>query len=298
MPAGTEHHSRNITKLLNIGPPGSGKTGALACLAEAGYRLVILDFDNGIDILINVVRKHKPEALSNIIYEVCTDKMKMVPGMAGGKIVTEGPPTAWVKAITGLSRWKFPIAAGSKETYDLGPASSWGPETILVLDSLGLAGEAAMRFVVQLNAHQFLDYKDRADYGQAMDRLETLLQLLFSDGIGCNVIVNTHITYVEDRMNKSLQGMPRALGSALPPKVGGYFNTIVRSTTKEGSKRVILTRVDMAVELKLPLLPDALPSELPIETGLLTLFQALQVGGVDPITGRSAEPTAATGRTK
>ena len=41
---------------------------------------------------------------------------------------------------------------------------------------------------------------------------------------------------------------------------------------------MILTRVDMAVELKLPLLPNLLPSELPIETGLLTLFQALQTG--------------------
>ena len=45
------HTSVDVTKLLLVGDSGSGKTASLATLANAGYKLRILDFDNGLDIL-------------------------------------------------------------------------------------------------------------------------------------------------------------------------------------------------------------------------------------------------------
>jgi septum formation inhibitor-activating ATPase MinD len=56
MPQATKHQSHRTTKMLNMGDAGSGKTGALASLAKAGQRLVILDFDNGLDILIGLLK--------------------------------------------------------------------------------------------------------------------------------------------------------------------------------------------------------------------------------------------------
>ncbi len=39
-------------KLALLGNSGDGKTGALASLANAGYRLAVFDFDGGLDIFV------------------------------------------------------------------------------------------------------------------------------------------------------------------------------------------------------------------------------------------------------
>ena len=45
------HQSTDVTKLLLVGDSGSGKTASLAELANAGYNLRILDYDDGLAIL-------------------------------------------------------------------------------------------------------------------------------------------------------------------------------------------------------------------------------------------------------
>ncbi len=275
MPQGTKHQSQNVTKLLNIGDSGSGKTGALACLLDAGYRLIVLDFDNGLDILIGILRKKNPKSLENLYYETFTDNLQMVQG----KILPKGQPKAITSALEGLTRWKFPIDKGSKETYDLGNIGTWGTDTIVVIDSLGLAGQAALRFVRQDNAHQMEKFVRIEDWGQAMVLLEGMLQLLYSDGVGCHVIVNSHITYQEAVENDVIKGLPRSLGSKLSPNVGGYFNTMIRTLTKgtgQSAKKIIQTVSEAGIELKVPLPPGTLLKELPIEDGLLTIFKTLQ----------------------
>ncbi len=287
MPQGSKHQSRKTTKLLNVGIPGSGKTGATACLVLAGYRVIAVDFDNGVDILVNLL-KHDREALDRLYCETFTDKMQLVKGHSrtaddklkpSAMIVTKGTPTAFINALAGLTRWKFPVEDGSSETYDLGNIGDWGPDTIVLIDSLGFAGMAALRFVRQLNMHQLDSFTSQPDYGQAMEMLEGMLQLLYSDSVKCHVIVNSHITFLEDILKGSLIGLPRALGSKLPPKVGGYFNSIVHTTTVgvgKSARRVIKTTSEGLVELKLPILPNTLPSELPLKDGLLTIFKTLQ----------------------
>jgi hypothetical protein len=275
VPQATKHQSHRTTKLLNLGDAGSGKTGALASLAKAGQRLIILDFDNGLDILIGLL-KNDQKALEHIYYETFTDELMMGPQ---DMIITKGKPTAFTSAMKGLTKWEFPVERGSKETYNLGNSGDWGPDTTIVIDSLGFAADAALRFVRQKNMHQFEEFVSQPDYGQAMSRVENMLQLLYSDAIKCNVIVNTHIVYLEDVLKGTLKGLPRALGSKLPPKVGGYFNTIVRTMTEgqgRSQKRVIKTASDIGTELKLPVAPGTIPDTLPIEDGLVTIFNALK----------------------
>ncbi len=287
MPQGTKHQSKRTTKLLNVGVPGSGKTGATACLVKAGYRMIVVDFDNGVDIIINLLKDDR-EALERLYYETFTDKMQLIKGVAKTAdkdskprpmIVTKGVPTAFTGALEALTKWKFPVEEGSTETYDLGNIGDWGPDTIVLIDSLGFAGVAALRMIRQLNIHQFETFTSQPDYGQAMDMLEGMLQLLYSESVKCHVIVNSHITFLDDILKGSLIGLPRALGSKLPPKVGGYFNSIVHTTTVgfgRSAERVIKTTSEGLVELKLPILPGTLPSQLPIKDGLLTIFRTLQ----------------------
>lgn len=269
MPQATKHQSRKITKLLNMGDAGSGKTGALACLAKAGQRLVICDFDNGMDILVGILR-NDPKALENIYYETFTDQLMLSPQNV---IVSKGKPTAFSRALRALDKWEF---GEGDSKYSLGSVYDWDANTTVVIDSLGFAADAALRLVRQENLHQFDKFISQPDYGQAMTMIEGVLQLLYSDSVKCNVIVNTHIVYTEEGQRK---GLPRALGSKLPPKVGGYFNTIIRSKTEgvgKSLKRVIKTASDIETELKLPVPPNTVPDTLPIEDGLLTIFNTLK----------------------
>ena len=48
MPTLDTHQSSEFTKLLYLGDSGSGKTGSLVSLLKAGYKIKVLDLDNGV----------------------------------------------------------------------------------------------------------------------------------------------------------------------------------------------------------------------------------------------------------
>src|SRR6185369_4873204 len=109
MPSLSSHHSSETTKLLFIGDSSSGKTGALASLAAAGYKLRILDFDNGIDVLKHWLThpnssylKTNPSCLDNVHYVTLTDPMKAA---ANGKLYYT-KAQAWARAMNLLYEWK------------------------------------------------------------------------------------------------------------------------------------------------------------------------------------------------
>ena len=66
------HKSAEYTKLMLVGDSGSGKTTALASLANAGYNLRILDFDDGLSILPEFLNK---DAVKNVSFVTCKDSL-------------------------------------------------------------------------------------------------------------------------------------------------------------------------------------------------------------------------------
>lgn len=287
MPDFCDHQSSDTTKLLLIGESGVGKTGALASLIKAGYKLRILDFDNGLDILRGVLGTYKPQP-GQVIFETLTDKRKAV----NGKPIPDGLPVAFAKGLDLLTEWKLPerkikttnLAGEEVEkvlpAYNLGKITSWGSDVVLVIDSLSLMGDAALRHVLALNG-RLLTAPQLNDWGDAIRMLEDTLGLLYSDAIRCHVIITSHITFVgADDAGGVQKGYPNALGSKLPPKVGRYFNAVLGVRTKGSGanvKRVIRTQSEGLVEFKNPA-PLKVPVELPIETGLADYFKIVQEG--------------------
>jgi hypothetical protein len=109
-----------------------------------------------------------------------------------------------------------------------------------------------------------------------MRQAEEVLAMLYDDSVRCNVIVNTHITYIDEQEGIST-GYPMAIGAKLPPKVGSYFNTVLsfkRSGSGANTKRVISTGTEGLVEAKFPA-PNP-PRDLPIATGLATIFKLIR----------------------
>lgn len=264
MPTLANHQSKEFTKLLLMGDSKSGKTGSLASLALKGYKLRILDLDNGLDALAQVVARDAPKALANIEYRTLRDKFKATPL---GTVV-DGQAVAFVESLRMLDHWKY-------DETDLGIPATWGKDTILVVDSLTFLADSAFRFREPLVPRsRDGKYDVRAVYKDSQDAIESVLALLTSESFRTNVIVISHVRYV-DNPDGTRKGYPTAVGAALSPQIPRYFNSVALAQTGPSGKRQIQTAATAMIDLANPASFKMLPT-LPIETGLATFFETVR----------------------
>lgn len=264
MPTLTQHQSNDYVKLLIEGDSKSGKTGALASLVCAGYKLRILDWDNGLDVLKQFVQRDCPGNLDNVDFRTLRDKRKATPI---GSVI-DGPPKAFVEGIKMLDRWKY-------GDVDLGVPASWGPDYILVLDSFTFMSNACFDWRESLVVRgKSGDYDKRAVYGDAQRALEDTLDTLTSPHFETNVIVISHVKYIENP-DGTKKGYPVSVGSALSPTIPRYFNNVVRFNTSAGGKREIETVSSAMFDLA-NAKPFEMPNRFPIATGLADFFAVLR----------------------
>jgi len=268
MPTLSQHQSNEFTKIIILGDPGTGKTGGLASLVKAGYWLGIEDYDNGLDPLKQFIQHECPDKINNVVYRSLRDKRKSTPlGM-----VVDGPARAFPEGLKMLDRWKY--KEDDKE-IDLGCPAEWGPDKIFVLDSLTHCGRSAYDWAEQLMPPTKSGMTDpRAIYFRAQEAVMSMLSNLTSEYFRTNVIVLTHVNYV-DLEDGTRKGYPNAVGSAISPKIGSFFNSIALCTLKPGGRRIIQTAPTSMIDLKNPA-PFAMLPEYPISTGLADFFQVLR----------------------
>jgi len=271
VPSLANHQSNQFVKLLLSGDSGSGKSGALASLVGAGYKLRILDLDNGLDALKSYVEKDYPDKLNEVEFRTLRDNYKTT-----GAGVLVDKPTAWVNTMKMLDRWQYKVAdvpntAGMfEEVVDLGAPSAFGPDVIVVLDSLTFASDAAFDWAKGMNPGA----KDpRQWFYTAQQQIESMLALLSSSSFKTNVIVCSHIRYStnDDGTNK---GYPNAVGSALGPTIPRYFNHWAQCNNKAG-KRTIQTAATSTMDLK-NTKPFEMKATYDLGTGLAEFFAVLR----------------------
>jgi hypothetical protein len=268
MPNFSQHQSSEFTKLLLIGESGSGKTGSLASLAKAGYKLRILDLDNGLDSLASIMRQTMPEKMENIEFVSLRDEYTAGPT---GPIV-KGMPTAFQSAMRLLDNWDPGKLNPKQEGAALGPPAAWGKECILVIDSLTFLGDAAYNQAKALNPSA---KDERQIYGAAQDGVENVLALIQGAAFRTNVIVISHIRYV-DRPDGTTKGYASAIGGALSPKIPTYFNSVaLAESTGSPPKRTIRTASTAMIDLKNPA-SFKMVASLPLDTGLADFFQTVR----------------------
>ena len=260
MPSLSSHHASDLFKLLLIGESGAGKTGSLVSLVEAGYNLRILDMDNGLDSLVSLIRSRCPDLQDQVSFISCRDEI--VPGKQGPRVKAA---RAYVTAVEALERWD-----------DGTDPSAWGSQTIFVLDSLTFLGHAALNWAKSLNPNA---RDGRQWYGTAQDSLLMILGQLTSPAFNSNVIVISHITLTELESGV-VKGFPSAVGSAMGPKIGAFFNTLcVAETQGQGSnvKRTLSVQPSGLVAAKSPVSFESnFQGKLPLDGGLLTLANKLK----------------------
>ena len=277
MPSLEDHHSYNTTKALILGHSGTGKTGSLASLARAGYNLRIADFDNGTDLLKSLLSDDLP-ALRRVHYIPFQDEFHAT---ANGISLIPKTASAWPSFIKALSNWE-----------SLGSVESWTDKDVLVIDSLNLAGRAAVRCIQQMNGKLAVP-PGWDDYYAAQRLVENLCAKLYSISIRCNVICNTHIRevgkreeHIDDKgrvksieIADTIKGFPETgTGRALSPTIGKYFNTVLLTDTQGtglGTKYVLRTVPWGNIGVKNSA-PKKVNAQYPIETGLADYFKAVR----------------------
>lgn len=264
MPSLKDHQSNTFVKLLLMGDSKSGKTGSLASLVFAGYKLRILDYDNGLDVLKQYIAQRDPSLLGNVEFRTLRDKRKATPV---GSVV-DGQPRAFVDGIRMLDRWKY-------DDVDLGPPSEWGGDVILVIDSLTFMSDAAFDWREPLvPKSRDGKYDNRAVYRDAQEAVSQVFATITSELFRTNVIVTSHIRYVENE-DGTKKGYPNSVGSALAPTIPRWFNNLFLYRKTAAGKRVV-DSVGSAMFDLANAKPFSMPKEMPIETALADIFKELK----------------------
>lgn len=287
MPNLSKHQSSEFTKLLIVGDSKSGKTGSLTSLVAAGYKLRVLDMDNGLDVLKQFILRDCPGKIDDVEFRTLRDRRKATPL---GSVI-DGTPKAFVEALKMMDHWRYKDDEGNE--IDLGVPAQWGPGSILVIDSLTFLSDAAFDFRTPLTPKgESGKYDHRAVYKDAQDAIENVLGLLTSVNFKTNVIVISHVKYIENP-DGTKKGYPVSVGSALSPTIPRYFNTVLRYTMK-GNRRSIETVSSPMFDLANPK-PFEVQSIYPLESGLADIFKILREPKEKPATiAQPARPRAIT----
>jgi hypothetical protein len=225
MPAFSQHLASPLIKAMITGESKSGKTGLLATLANSDQidRMVIFDFDNGLDILGAYLT---PAAVAKITYKTF-DRFDAGSYQAARELI---------------KHWKTP-------SEDLGPLKAFGPRDVVVMDSGTFFGDACMEAAKKKNGIDKDTQIPQAVWGDGQSYFMKVVDAFTSDKLPCNLIWNTHIRMLEDPIRKTMKGFPETVGSKLSGRIARSFNNLWLVESKLDGKRVIRTQANSFMTL-------------------------------------------------
>jgi len=279
--------------MMIVGWPGSGKTGAIASLLDAGYKVRLLDFEGNYHSLLKFA---DPSKLENLDIVTMQDTLR---GDEQRAIEPDGIPEAFNGALKLLqNEWKYKNADGTET--NLGKSKDWGPDTVLVIDSLTAMGEAAFRRARKM-MNKTSANTTAAVWGAAVDDQIAFIQALKHNRRKHHVIFLAHLQMVgpdvplftkddEQTGMKDIKAQiaeeraelmktrlyPRAVTRNASQVIAKEFPTMLlaeRKVKKGAPVRVLRTSTGEELDLKFPARDPEI--EYPIETGLADIFKKL-----------------------
>ena len=223
-------------RVLVCGEPASGKTGALAQLANAGYRLLIHDFDQNCRVIGSYL---KPGAADVYVSTYTVAKMTNTNLFKSGAGVGE----AGKQAVAELRKFCQMLEHWKTDSEDLGPSSKLTAKDVIVIDSGTFLGELLL-----LAAYEDPETKRdlRSLYNVAGRYYSAILDHLTGNRIGASVVVLTHImqTGEKDDQGKIIgkaRDIPVGVGEKFSKKMQTYFTDIWHLEVDRTGKRTFKT---------------------------------------------------------
>ena len=276
-------------RMLLIGDSGTGKTSALLPLLKAGFKINLADFDNGTDYL---KAKCDAEMRKRLSVKTFTDRMNRI-GSGDKQVESLVTPSAISRFGSALDKW------------DGDGLASWDANTIFVLDSMTFCARAFAKQFQSMNNLPINKPLTARDFGPIQGMIQNFLDRLHDDRLQCHYIVISHIDWREYREDTyvpvgifektesekpkpgkvspeevEVRGVPTVFGAKLGPQIGRYFNYMLQVRTETiGTKTqpFIFSKPNGTIDLKCP--TDH--PKLPLESGLLTIFNARKEAQLD-----------------
>lgn len=277
-------------RMLIVGYPGGGKTGAVASLLNAGYKVRLVDFEGNYQPLLAFT---DPDKLANL--DIVTFQDKLMMGPSGPE--PEGIPQAFNNAMKMLKHWKYD---DDGTEVDLGKSAEWGPDTVVVVDSMTALGEVSMRRARKM-MNKNLTNTTAAVWGMAVEDQMAFIKTLNADKNRYHVVVLAHLQMIgpetpmttnsESQDIKDLKEQmaiekaeliptrlyPRAVTKNLSTVIHKEFSSMIiaERKVKPGNKieRVLRTISGEELDTKMP--ARNVEAAYPLDTGLATIFAKL-----------------------
>jgi hypothetical protein len=252
-------------RVLICGEPASGKTGALAQLANAGYRLLIHDMDANTRVIGSYL---KPDAADVFI------NTSSVAKLTGTSLFTARGPSASAQAVAEMKRFCQQLEHWKTDTEDLGLTSKLTPKDVIVVDSGTFLGDLLL-----LAAEEDPETKKdgRSLYNVAGKYYSAILDYLTGNKVGASVIMLTHILRTGDKDEKgNIIGRPRdipvAVGEKASKKMQTYFSDIWHLEVDRMGNRSFKTSATNQASLRTSA-PDKIKATEPFD--LASMFNRL-----------------------
>lgn len=221
-------------RILICGEPASGKTGALAQLANAGYRLLIHDFDQNA----RVIGSYLKPGHGDIYINTYTGAK-----LSNTAIFNSAVRDAGRQAVAELKRFTSALEHWKTDTEDLGPSSALSSKDVIVIDSGTFLGDLLLMAATEDPETK----KDgRSLYNVAGKYYSAILDYLTGHKVGATVIVLTHIMQTGERDDKGNfvnkpRDIPVAVGEKMSKKMQTYFSDIWYLEVDRAGNRVFQT---------------------------------------------------------
>lgn len=253
------------SKTMLMGPPGSGKTSALATLPACSPNLksfTIFLEPSGMSMLHHIPDdrfhwKYIPssqagwDALKNTANSLNTFTQKALQGLSNVDSTKYRQFIDLITALTNLTCDRCGRSFGNSEKL--------GTDWVLNLDSLSPLNDMAMDLVAGGKP-----FKSESDWGAGIEMEKKFLNML-TLGHRCHFILIAHTSRETDPESKIEKIMPGALGRKFPQEIGRFFDDIPYSHISNGKFlwSTVVTGVD-SKSRRLPLGKDYPPSFVPI----------------------------------
>ena len=221
-------------RVLIYGDPASGKTGAIAQLANAGYRILLFDFDqNG-----RVIGSFLKPGHGDIFVQTFA-----VAKMTGTNLFVGNKNDAAQAALKEMRQFCQMLQHWKTADEDLGPTSAMTAKDVIVVDSGTFLGELlfmAAKADPQANAHTPTQYRLAGEYYSA------ILDYLCGNKVGASVVVLTHLTQTGDKDSEGKfigkpKDIPVAIGEKMSKRMPSYFSDIWRLEVDRSGQRKFRT---------------------------------------------------------
>lgn len=231
-------------KILLIGPSGAGKSRSTATFADwaarqkPARRVFVLFTENSTETFLGYWRDQGKDIPPNIHWHVVTTKP--IPfasildgakktGMLAYKAITElvdpnrsinNPSLKILEVLADFSDQR----TGEK----FGSIDSWGPEDMLIIDSLSELANAFMKTVIGNKPTA-----SQPDYGVAQNNLLNFLRYL-TQGFAPTLVMTAHVQRQQDEITGGIKLMTKAIGKAMADDIPQLFSETI-GCVREGA---------------------------------------------------------------